>query len=80
MSQISDRTGRPVNDVKKHQKSQGKINVIENIHSVPSNVQFSHQEGLLYVFEERSSDQDDYQRMDPEPTELLLIGCSIEAV
>ena len=24
VSQISDRTGRPVNDVKKHQKSQGR--------------------------------------------------------
>ena len=39
VSQISDRTGQLVNDVKKHQKSQGKINVIENIDSVPSNVQ-----------------------------------------
>ena len=30
VSQISDRTGRLVNDVKKHQKYQGKINVMEN--------------------------------------------------
>ena len=36
VSQISDRTGRLVNDVKRHQKSQGKINVMENIDSVPS--------------------------------------------
>ena len=45
VSQISDRTGRPVNvDVKRNQKSQGKINVMENIDSVPSNVQSSRQE------------------------------------
>ena len=49
VSQISDRTGRPV-DVKRNQKSQGKINVMENIDSVPSNVQSSRQEALLYVF------------------------------
>ena len=47
VSQISDRTGQPVNDVKKHQKSQGKINVKKNIDSVPSNVQSSRQEALL---------------------------------
>ena len=50
VSQISDRTGQPVNDVKKHQKSQGKINMMENFDSVPSNVQSSRQESLLYVF------------------------------
>ena len=44
VSQISDRTGRPVNDNKEHQKSQGKIDVMENIDSVPSNVQSSRQE------------------------------------
>ena len=33
VSQISDRTGQLVNDVKKHQKSQGKINVMKNIDS-----------------------------------------------
>ena len=49
---IQNRTGRPVNDVKKHQKSQGKSNVMENIDSVPSNVQSSRQEALLYVFED----------------------------
>ena len=55
VSQISDRSGRPVNDVKKHQKSQGKINVMENIDSVPSNVQSSRQEALLYVFEDNEA-------------------------
>ena len=55
VSQISDRTGQPVNDVKKHHKSQGKINVMENIDSVPSNVQSSRQEALLYVFEDKEA-------------------------
>ena len=36
VSQISDRTGQLVNDVKKLKKSQGKINVMKNIDSVPS--------------------------------------------
>ena len=53
VSQISDRTGQPVKDVKKHQKSQGKINVMKNIDSVPSNVQSARQEALLYVFEDK---------------------------
>ena len=55
VSQISDRTGRPVNDVQKHPKSQGKINVMENVDSVPSNVQSSRQEALLYVFEDNEA-------------------------
>ena len=55
VSQISDRTGRPFNDVKKHQKSQRKINVIEIIDFVPSNVQSSRQEALLYVFEDNEA-------------------------
>ena len=58
VSPISDRTGRPVNDVKKHQKSQGKINVMENIDSVPLNVQSARQEALflLYVFEDNEAE------------------------
>ena len=55
VSQISDRTGRPVNDVKKHQKSQGKIDVMKDIDSVPSNVQSARQEALLYVFEDNEA-------------------------
>ena len=54
VSQMPDRTGRHVN-VKRNQKSQGKINVIENMHSVPSNVQSSRQEALLYVFEDNEA-------------------------
>ena len=57
VSQVSDRSGQPDNDVHKHHKSQKRINVMENIDSVPSNVQSSRQEALLYVF---SSDQNDH--------------------
>ena len=35
VSQISDRTGRLVNDVRKHQKSQGKINCVTGIILIP---------------------------------------------
>ena len=55
VSQISDRTGQSVNEVKKHHKSQGEMNVMENIDSVPSNVQSSRQEALLYVFEDNEA-------------------------
>ena len=41
--------------LKEIQKSQGTINVIENIDSVPSNVQSSRQESLLYVFEDNEA-------------------------
>ena len=51
VSRVSDRSGQPDNDVHKHHKSQKKINVMENIDSVPSNIQSSRQEALLYVFE-----------------------------
>ena len=54
VSQISERTVRLV-DVKRNQKSQGKINVMENIDSVPSNVQSSRQEALLYVFKDNEA-------------------------
>ena len=50
VSQISDRSGQPDSDVKKHHKSQRRIDVMKNIDSVPSNVQSSRQEALLYVF------------------------------
>ena len=55
VSQISDRTGQLVNDVNKHHKSQKRINVMGNIDSVPSNVQSSRQEALLYVFEDNEA-------------------------
>ena len=55
VSQISDKTVQLVNDVKKHHKSQERINVMENIDSVPSNVQSSRQEAFLYVFEDNEA-------------------------
>ena len=48
--QTPERPGRPV-ITDKSQRSQGKTNVLNNIDCVPSNVQSSHQEALLYVFE-----------------------------
>ena len=55
MFHISDRSGQPDNDVKKKNKSQRRINVMEDIDSVPSNVQSSRQEALLYVFEDNEA-------------------------
>ena len=50
-NQNHDRTGKPFvcrdkNHV--HQQSRGMFNVVNNVRRVPSNVQFSHQEALLY--------------------------------
>ena len=47
--QTSDRTVRPV-DIERNQKSQ-----LRNIDGVPSNVQSSRQEALLYVFEDNEA-------------------------
>ena len=55
VSQVSDRSGQPDNDVNQHHKSQRRINVMENIASVLSNVQSSRQEALLYVFEDNEA-------------------------
>ena len=54
VTQTSDRTVRPV-DTERSQNSQGKINVMKNIDSVPSNVQSSRQEALLCVFEDNEA-------------------------
>ena len=52
--QTLERPGRPVvNDM--DERYQGMINVLNNIDCVPSNVQFSHQEALLYVFEDNEA-------------------------
>ena len=57
--QTPDRSGQPVvNGDKDHgpnKRSQGMINVLHNIDCVPSNVHFSHQEALLYVFEDNEA-------------------------
>ena len=55
VSRNSDRSGRPVNDVNKHHKSQKRIDAMDNVDSVPSNVQSSRQEALLYVFEDNEA-------------------------
>ena len=53
-TQTTERQGRPVvND--KNQRTQGMTNVLNHIDWVPSNVQFSHQEALLYVFEDNEA-------------------------
>ena len=53
------RTEQPVvycdKDHGPNKRSQGMINVLNNIDCVPSNVQFSHQEALLYVFEDNEA-------------------------
>ena len=36
-------------------QSRGVINVLDNVELVPSNVRFSHQEALLYVFEDNEA-------------------------
>ena len=57
-TQNHDRTGRPVVRRDKshvHQRSRGMFNVLNNVDLVPSNVQFSHQEALLYVFEDNEA-------------------------
>ena len=54
MTQTTEGPGRPV-IIDKIQGSQGKINVLNNIDCVPSNVQSSHQEALLYVFEDNEA-------------------------
>ena len=38
-SRISDRTVKPLNGENKHHNSQNKINVMQDIDSVPSNIQ-----------------------------------------
>ena len=56
--QNHDRMGQPVvNCDKSHvrHQSRGVINVLDNVDLVPSNVQFSHQEALLYVFEDNEA-------------------------
>ena len=53
ISHISDRTGQPVNG--KKTKSHNKIDVSQDIDSVPSNVQSASREALLCVFEDNEA-------------------------
>ena len=50
ISRISDRSGKLESDERKHYKSHNKIDVMQDIDSVPSNVQSASREALLYVF------------------------------
>ena len=82
ISHISDRTGQPMNG---KNKSHEKIDVTQDIDSVPSNVQSASQEALLYVFEDNEAVIKMIMKgrsptMFPGPTELLLTGCSIESI
>ena len=55
VSHVSDGSGQPDRDVHKRLKSHKRINVMENIDSVPSNVQSSRHKALLYVFEDNEA-------------------------
>ena len=46
---------KPVNGENKHHKSHHEIDAIQDIDSVPSNVQSARQEALLYVFEDNEA-------------------------
>ena len=64
-TQNHDRTGRPVvnkseacsppHTIHKRKQSQRAINVLDNVDCIPSNVQSSHQEALLCVFEDNEA-------------------------
>ena len=54
-SRVSDRSGKPESDDHKRHKSQKKIDLMEDIDSVPSSVQSARQEALLYVFEDNET-------------------------
>ena len=47
--------GQPNSDVHRRHKPHKKIDVMEDIDSVPSNVQSARQEALLYVFEDNEA-------------------------
>ena len=53
-TQTTERLGRPV-IIDKSQRSQGKTNVLNNIDCVPSNANSSHQEVMLYIFEDNEA-------------------------
>ena len=54
-SRVSDGSGKPECDVYKHHKPHKKIDVMKDIDAVPSNVQSTRQEALLYVFEDNET-------------------------
>ena len=85
-TQTTERPGRPV-IIDKSQRSQGKTNVLNNIDCVPSNVQSSHQEPLLYAFEDNEAvikmiikGRSRTMRHVSRTHRFALIGCSIELI
>ena len=52
ISRVSDRTVKPVNGTN---KSHNKIDAMQDVDSVPSNVQSANREALLYVFEDNEA-------------------------
>ena len=56
----------PPHTIHKRKQSQRVINDLDNVDFIHSNVQSSHQEALLYVFEDRSSDQGDHKGKKPD--------------
>ena len=54
-SRVSDRSEKPECDTHKHHKSHNKIDSMQDIDSVPSNVQSARQEALLYMFEDNEA-------------------------
>ena len=55
VSRVSDGSAKLESDVHKRHKPHKKIDVMENIDSVPPNVQSARQEALLYVFEDNEA-------------------------
>ena len=55
VSRISERTEKPVNGENKHHKSHKKIDAMQDIDSVPPDVQSARQEALLYVLEDNEA-------------------------
>ena len=55
VSRVSDGSGQLGSDVHKRHTPHKKIDMMKDIDGVPSNVQSSHQEALLYVFEDNEA-------------------------
>ena len=55
VSRVSDGSGKPEINDHKRQKSHSRIDVLQDIDLVPSNVQSANREALLYVFEDNEA-------------------------
>ena len=89
-TQNHDRSGRPVVCPHKNngrKQSRRVINDLDNVDLVPSNVQSSHQEALLHVFEDTEAvikmikkGRSPTMRHVSRTHRVALIGCSIESI